>query len=175
MSVEAAILALRPCLPMVRAPRDSACPAGQPGARRPRAFQKYETGDLLPSQAIGSALVLLDHDPSALEVLMARQGGGRLGRRASAAGDAVTAGARGLVRRAFGRHAGGRGKGLCGRAGPISTQLRRATGAAVLRSKLSATRGLGGRAPEDWPRQLTVRELSALSIHAIMEHIWARF
>ena len=29
----------------------------------PRAFQKYESGDLLPSRAISSALVLLDHDP----------------------------------------------------------------------------------------------------------------
>jgi HTH-type transcriptional regulator / antitoxin MqsA len=39
----------------------------------PRAFQKYETGDLVPSRAIGSALVLLDHDPKALTVLEARQ------------------------------------------------------------------------------------------------------
>ncbi|HVZ06699.1 type II toxin-antitoxin system MqsA family antitoxin [Rhodopila sp.] len=39
----------------------------------PRAFQKYETGDLLPSRAISSALVLLDHDPKALTVLEARQ------------------------------------------------------------------------------------------------------
>jgi HTH-type transcriptional regulator/antitoxin MqsA len=39
----------------------------------PRAFQKYESGDLLPSQAISSALVLLDHDPKALDVLKARQ------------------------------------------------------------------------------------------------------
>jgi HTH-type transcriptional regulator/antitoxin MqsA len=38
----------------------------------PRAFQKYETGDLLPSRAISSALVLLDHDPSALAVLKRR-------------------------------------------------------------------------------------------------------
>ncbi|MSM38431.1 MAG: YgiT-type zinc finger protein [Geobacter sp.] len=35
----------------------------------PRAFQKYESGDLLPSRAVCSALVLLDHDPSALSVL----------------------------------------------------------------------------------------------------------
>jgi HTH-type transcriptional regulator/antitoxin MqsA len=35
----------------------------------PRAFQKYESGDLLPSRAISSALVLLDHDPAALSVL----------------------------------------------------------------------------------------------------------
>jgi HTH-type transcriptional regulator/antitoxin MqsA len=38
----------------------------------PRAFQKYEAGDLLPSRAIGSVLALLDHDPSALSVLRAR-------------------------------------------------------------------------------------------------------
>ena len=37
----------------------------------PRAFQKYESGDLLPSRAISSALVLLDHDPEALSVLKA--------------------------------------------------------------------------------------------------------
>ena len=35
----------------------------------PRAFQKYETGDLLPSRAISSALVLLDHAPKNLTVL----------------------------------------------------------------------------------------------------------
>ncbi len=35
----------------------------------PRAFQKYEKGDLLPSRAVSSALVLLDHDPAALSVL----------------------------------------------------------------------------------------------------------
>jgi len=39
----------------------------------PRAFQKYEAGDLLPSRAISSALLLLDHDPAALEVLEARR------------------------------------------------------------------------------------------------------
>jgi len=39
----------------------------------PRAFQKYETGDALPSRAISSALILLDHDPKALTVLEARQ------------------------------------------------------------------------------------------------------
>jgi HTH-type transcriptional regulator / antitoxin MqsA len=38
----------------------------------PRAFQKYEAGDLLPSRAISSALALLDHDPSGIEVLRAR-------------------------------------------------------------------------------------------------------
>ena len=35
----------------------------------PRAFQKYESGSLLPSRAISSALVLLDHDPDGLAVL----------------------------------------------------------------------------------------------------------
>lgn len=39
----------------------------------PRAFQKYETGDLVPSRAVSSALALLDHDPKALDVLKARQ------------------------------------------------------------------------------------------------------
>lgn len=39
----------------------------------PRAFQKYEAGDLLPSRAITSTLVLLDHDPEQLRVLQARQ------------------------------------------------------------------------------------------------------
>lgn len=42
----------------------------------PRAFQKYEAGALLPSLAISSALALLDHDPSGLKVLRARQAGG---------------------------------------------------------------------------------------------------
>ncbi len=48
--------------------------AGQLIGGGPRAFQKYETGDLLPSRAISSALALLDHDPSALAVLRRRQG-----------------------------------------------------------------------------------------------------
>jgi HTH-type transcriptional regulator/antitoxin MqsA len=39
----------------------------------PRAFQKYEAGDALPSRAICSALILLDRDPSALEALKERQ------------------------------------------------------------------------------------------------------
>ena len=39
----------------------------------PRAFQKYESGDLLPSRAISSALILLDHDPKSLTVLKTRQ------------------------------------------------------------------------------------------------------
>jgi HTH-type transcriptional regulator / antitoxin MqsA len=38
----------------------------------PRAFQKYESGDLLPSRAVSSALVLLDHDPGALGILKKR-------------------------------------------------------------------------------------------------------
>ena len=38
-----------------------------------RAFQKYEAGDLLPSQAITSALILLDHDPDGLDVLKANE------------------------------------------------------------------------------------------------------
>ncbi len=38
----------------------------------PRAFQKYESGDMLPSRAVSSALVLLDHDPDALSVLKTR-------------------------------------------------------------------------------------------------------
>jgi len=47
--------------------------AGQLIGGGPRAFQKYETGDLLPSRAISSALALLDHDPKALSVLKRRQ------------------------------------------------------------------------------------------------------
>ncbi len=39
----------------------------------PRAFQKYESGDLLPSHAIISALVLLDNNPAGLSVLEERQ------------------------------------------------------------------------------------------------------
>jgi HTH-type transcriptional regulator / antitoxin MqsA len=38
----------------------------------PRAFQKYEAGDLMPSRAIGSALALLDRDPAGLSVLRVR-------------------------------------------------------------------------------------------------------
>lgn len=41
----------------------------------PRAFQKYESGDALPSRGINTALVLLDHDPGALAVLKPRPGG----------------------------------------------------------------------------------------------------
>ena len=47
--------------------------AGEMIGGGPRAFQKYEAGDLLPSRAISSALLLLDHDPKALRVLEARQ------------------------------------------------------------------------------------------------------
>jgi len=47
--------------------------AGQVIGGGPRAFQKYETGDLLPSRAVSSVLALLDHDPAALAVLRARQ------------------------------------------------------------------------------------------------------
>jgi HTH-type transcriptional regulator / antitoxin MqsA len=39
----------------------------------PRAFQKYEAGDSLPSRAISSALTLLDRDPKALDALKDRQ------------------------------------------------------------------------------------------------------
>lgn len=39
----------------------------------PRAFQKYEAGDLLPSRAINSALVLLDSAPEMLQILRLRQ------------------------------------------------------------------------------------------------------
>lgn len=51
--------------------------AGQLIGGGPRAFQKYETGELLPSRAISSALALLDHDPRALDVLVKRQRKGR--------------------------------------------------------------------------------------------------
>ena len=46
--------------------------AGEMIGGGPRAFQKYEAGDLLPSRAISSALALLDHDPASLRVLEAR-------------------------------------------------------------------------------------------------------
>jgi HTH-type transcriptional regulator / antitoxin MqsA len=38
----------------------------------PRAFQKYESGDLLPSRAMSSALQLLDRDPAGFAILKAR-------------------------------------------------------------------------------------------------------
>ena len=47
--------------------------AGEVIGGGPRAFQKYEAGDLLPSRAISSALLLLDHDPTALRVLEGRR------------------------------------------------------------------------------------------------------
>ena len=46
--------------------------AGQVVGGGPRAFQKYESGDLLPSRAISSALILLDHDPQSLTMLRQR-------------------------------------------------------------------------------------------------------
>ena len=39
----------------------------------PNAFQKYESGDVLASGAITSALLLLDRDPGGLEVLRNRE------------------------------------------------------------------------------------------------------
>ncbi|MBT9587004.1 type II toxin-antitoxin system MqsA family antitoxin [bacterium] len=39
----------------------------------PRAFQKYESGDLLPSRAVCSALLMLDSAPELLDLLKARQ------------------------------------------------------------------------------------------------------
>lgn len=48
--------------------------AGEIVGGGPRAFQKYEAGDLLPSRAIGSALMLLDRDPEGIEVLRGRRG-----------------------------------------------------------------------------------------------------
>lgn len=65
----------------------------------PRAFQKYETGDLLPSRAISSALMLLDHDPGALAVLRGRQG--KVADRASSVDHAAAKG------RGAGLHQGG--------------------------------------------------------------------
>ena len=47
--------------------------AGEVIGGGPRAFQKYEGGDLLPSRAVSSALVLLDRDPKAMTVLRERQ------------------------------------------------------------------------------------------------------
>jgi HTH-type transcriptional regulator/antitoxin MqsA len=46
--------------------------AGEVIGGGPRAFQKYEAGDVLPSRAVSSVLALLDHDPSGLSVLHAR-------------------------------------------------------------------------------------------------------
>ena len=47
--------------------------AGQVIGGGPRAFQKYEAGDLLPGRAIGSVLALLDHNPASLTILTRRQ------------------------------------------------------------------------------------------------------
>ena len=47
--------------------------AGRTIGGGPRAFQKYEAGELLPSRAISSALLLLDLDPLSLKVLEARE------------------------------------------------------------------------------------------------------
>ena len=51
----------------------------------PRAFQKYEAGDLLPSKAISSALTLLDRDPSGLSVLRHSEKSGAIAESASTA------------------------------------------------------------------------------------------
>ncbi len=40
----------------------------------PRAFQKYEAGDLVPSRAASTALIVLDNDPSGLRHVQERQG-----------------------------------------------------------------------------------------------------
>jgi HTH-type transcriptional regulator/antitoxin MqsA len=47
--------------------------AGEVIGGGPRAFQKYEAGDVLPSQAIVSALVLLDNNPDGLGILEERR------------------------------------------------------------------------------------------------------
>lgn len=44
-----------------------------------RAFQKYESGDMLPSRAIVSVLILLDASPQGLEILAERHGKKPLG------------------------------------------------------------------------------------------------
>lgn len=49
--------------------RLSQAAAGELIGGGPRAFQKYEAGDLLPSRAITVALLLLDADPSGLGIL----------------------------------------------------------------------------------------------------------
>jgi HTH-type transcriptional regulator/antitoxin MqsA len=60
--------------------------AGEVTGGGPRAFQRCEAGDLLPSRAISSALALLDRDPGACRAFGAAGGermsfGGRGGRR----------------------------------------------------------------------------------------------
>lgn len=47
--------------------------AGEVIGGGPRAFQKYESGDLLPSRAISSALLLLDQQPKLIGCLEARK------------------------------------------------------------------------------------------------------
>ena len=47
--------------------------AGEVIGGGPRAFHKYEAGDILLSRAISSALVLLDRDPQGLKTLEARR------------------------------------------------------------------------------------------------------
>ncbi len=51
--------------------------AGQLIGGGPNAFQKYESGEVLVSHAIASALVLLDHDPTGLAVLKQRATSGQ--------------------------------------------------------------------------------------------------
>lgn len=46
----------------------------------PNAFQKYESGEVLVSHAIDSALLLLDRDPGGLDVLRKRSAFGQKGR-----------------------------------------------------------------------------------------------
>lgn len=50
------------------------CEAGELIGGGPRAFQKYEAGDSLPSRGITTALKLLDHDPAAIVILKNGQG-----------------------------------------------------------------------------------------------------
>ena len=47
--------------------------AGEMLGGGPRAFQKYESGDLLPSRAVCSALRLLDHHPDSIDIIKTRQ------------------------------------------------------------------------------------------------------
>lgn len=53
----------------------SAAAAGDIIGGGPRAFQKYEAGDLLPSRAISSALARLEQDPGAIRILSAAGNG----------------------------------------------------------------------------------------------------
>jgi len=56
------------------------CEAGKLIGGGPRAFQKYEAGDSLPSRAITSVLKLLDNNPDAIAVLKNGQDISRLPR-----------------------------------------------------------------------------------------------